>query len=190
MRLALLTVLAVFAAGCMTAEEEPSAPLPNASDPALEPAAVDPALVAAAEAASGAAQEAPFAYSGTTPEGVCGPFGCRYTTPGAEDFHPLAYTGRAVKIVAEVTYAEVKPGMEFYIGLCTGAGESEEDVSCGQYTTGASPLLVEFDLADVPPGEPIALSAGALNGASTATGVMVFTASSFDVAGTMTLLPG
>lgn len=181
--------IALLAAGCLGAKEAPVAETETGSATEQEGDTLDAA--AATGNATWAADEAtamapaPFAYSGSTPEGVCGPVGCEFVTPGAEDFHPLEVVGAPTSLTVTYTYAGLRPGMEFYVGLCVGAGADESESSCDGYTTGPSPLTVTFDLTGVPAGSALALSTGALNGASTATGVVVFTSSSFDAEGAL-----
>ena len=186
----LLLILALLAAGCVDTAETAERAAPSEGDASAiagESGAGAPDEVAEAEAVL-VPIAVPVSYSGTTPEGSCSMLGCHWVTAGSEDFHPIEHEGKATKLAVQVTYRDVKPGMEFYIGLCLGDGADEASVSCDGYVTGPSPLVVEFDLAGHVAGDQVALSTGALNGTSTASGVMVFTASSFDVAGTLTVL--
>lgn len=187
MRSILLLTFALVAAGCVGASDAPletasadvASPGNATAAPIVETTSEDPAIPVAV----------PVSYSGSTPEGVCSAAGCQWLSEGAEDYHPIEHTGHATKLAVQVTYADVKPGMEFYIGICIGDGADETQVTCRDYTTGPSPLVVEFDLADHVPGQGIALSTGALNGLSTMSGLMVFSSSSFQVEGTLTVMP-
>lgn len=191
LRAALLALTLLFA-GCLgdkeaptAASEEPEGTLGAASAAGTGADAANATLDDAANASVAHAPLA-FSYTGSTPEGVCGPAGCNFVTDGSEDFHIVEHEGHPTSMTVTVTYSGVRPGMEFYMGVCLGAGETEAEVTCRDYTTGASPLAITFDLADHVPGNQIALSAGALNGASTATGLLLFTSSEFSVEGTLT----
>lgn len=192
MRALLSILLALVVAGCLGGDA-PEAPVDAAAVNASASATGDAEVMAANETLEPAGPVVtPFSFSGSTPEGACSIAGCHWLSPGSEDFHPLAHEGHATAVTVEVDYRDVPPGMEFYVGICTGEGDSEsaENVTCGEYTTGPSPLSVTFDLsASHVPGQMVALSFGALNGMSTMSGAMVFGASNFDATGTLTAMP-
>lgn len=187
MRALVLLSTFLLLSGCLGGSDD--AAESASADPNVEPAAASASTATLPDADANATSMAPmalaFTYSGSTPEGVCGPAGCQWVTQGAEDFHPLDHTGHPTSLTATFTYDGLRPGMEFYVGLCIGNGGSEAEAVCDGYTTGPSPLTVTFDLSAHEPGTQIALSTGALNGASTASGLIVFTSSSFEAAGTL-----
>lgn len=184
----LLAPLALLAAGCIgsagTPEEAPTVAEPPA-------AAAEESLTSGAEANATAAPAGPvpvpFSYAGSSPTGVCTPVGvCEFAQGGAESYHVIEHEGHATRLAAQVTYGEQLPGMDFYVGICVGP---EGSVECGDFRTGPSPLVVEFDLAAHVPGQIVALSIGSVSTPAAMAGALVLGPATFEVAGTLTVMP-
>lgn len=193
MRAVLLLTLSLVVAGCLGADE------PVAQSAAAQPAdaSVDAGAVAATipedNATAAEPVDVPVSYSGSTPTGACVfPAGqCHWTQSGSEDYHAIASTGRATRISLSIAYADQAPGMQFYVALCRGEGVDESTVTCEDYQTAPSPILLDVDLSSDPAGTSYGISVGSVSDATGATGAgMVFGPSTFDVDGALTVVPG
>ena len=196
LRAAAPLVVLVLLAGCLGGAE-PEATTAGASSSTAQEGAADASQASATLTPTENATDAsavipvatPIAYSGHTPTGVCQFMvgQCLDAQQGTEDFHMLdPVAGQATLLALQVTYGEQAPGMEFYVGVCSGP---DEGTQCTDYQTGPSPLVVEFDLSAYPPGTSFGISVGSLNTAAMQTATMVFAPVDFEVAGTLTSLP-
>lgn len=181
----LVAIVSLFAlAGCLSPEAEAPVEAASADDagamasaenamaqtPAVDDAQAAPPLV-----------ETPIAYEGSTPQGACTMVSCHFEG-GSEDFHVIDVVGQPVKLTLTITYGEQIPGHEFYASVCHGEDESAD---CSEYETGASPLVIEYDLAAHPSDSPMGVSVGSVNFAAGAAGLMTFGPADFSVEGVL-----
>lgn len=192
MRAAFALALAILAAGCLGGDapvESASVATPTA--PAPEAATASNATESVADESAVAPKPVSVSYTGTAPAGACVfPAQACQWTGGSEDYHAIAYQGRATHLAIQVTYADQAPGMTFYISLCRGEGTDETTVTCDDYQTAPSPMMLEFDLRGDPAGASYGLSVGSVSDAVGSTGAaMLFGPANFAVEGTLTVLP-
>jgi hypothetical protein len=188
--LVLLVALAGASAGCMG----PSAPTASKQDDAVAPAAVDTVPLANATVTPNAtvmAPPVPIAYGGTSPTGAC-TFGtpadqCQFSSAGTESFHVVEAKGKPTHVAVRITYGAQQPGMTFYATICEGKRGDAASFHCGNYTTAASPMVLEKDLRALPADGAIAISLGSLDVPPTPAGAMVFASVDFKVQGMLTV---
>lgn len=190
MTLALTIAFVLALAGCLGGKADP------VSSASVKATPTAPSATQAATNASANATDAPMpvllkvGYSGNTGTGACvftvGQ--CQFAQPGVEDNHMFdPIKGTPTRLAIQFTYGEQKPGMEFYVGFCSGPDHAT--MSCGDYQTGPSPYLREFDLKSYPAGTLFGMSVGSLNGAGESGGAIVFADVAFQAEGTFTVIP-
>lgn len=192
-RAALLLTLFLITAGCLGGDEPAEEAAVAASTPTNADASAGTASAPEENATLAEPVAVPVSYSGSTPTGACAfPVGqCHWTQSGSEDYHAIEASGRATRISVSIAYADQAPGMQFYVALCRGEGADESTVTCEDYQTAPSPILLDLDLSADPAGTSYGLSVGSVSDAAGATGAgMVFGPSTFDVEGVLTVLRG
>lgn len=185
-------VLLVLLAGCLdgSGNEAPAADAQTATpaaDGTVTPAVEDVANATAPDAAMPITT--PVSYSGSSPVGVCefmAVGACVFPVAGSEDFHLIEAPGQAKRLNVQVTYAGQLPGLDFYVGFCSG---DEEPTDCANYVTGPSPFTLDVDLSSYPPGTVFALSIGSVVTPAMMAGAGVFGPADFQVEGTLTSIP-
>lgn len=192
--LALLVLSVALLAGCASA---PTATPPKTDD-ALAPASASTAQAGAANA-TGNVTEVVLAppvlvtYKGSSPTGVCAftPVDgqCQFADPGAESWHVIPYKGTAKHASIHIAYEGVQPGAAFYAAVCMSKDADPNHAVC-DYKTGPSPLVLEQDLAALPPGAAVAISAGSVTASPDApAGAYAFSSATFEVKGALTMAP-